>query len=656
VAVALLGAASSPAAEPTITLESLPLRSSDAVPSFSGAAGGAGAVEVEVFRGTSTAGEHVLTLTAHPSGGRWVSADVYPPLQEGTYAAVAWQQPDEGGEVERSNAITFEVDAKAPTVSLTAPRSPSSDRTPSFSGTASETTPVTVLIYRGASTEGELVAAAETTLTGSVWRSLAPTPALEGGDHTFTAVAKQASAVEHEVGESAPVTFVVDTEAPRLTLSAPPAISNDATPAFAGSTSEDGQVSVQIFAGGVADGTPVASVTVPASGGSWSSGALSTPLADGTYTALATEASTIGNPTGASVPVTFAVDTAPPVVTLSAPLSPSANRQPSFSGIASDRTPVTITIYRGAGAGGIAVEALTADVGRSGAWESGRAAELPGWGQYTAVASQPSALGNPKGESAPVTFAVEPIAPRVATEGATAVTRSSAALYASVDPRGAGVGECRFEYGPTTAYGRSVACGFVSGGSAFPTAAAIAVHVFVRIYGLVPASTYHFRIAAVGEGGTATGEDQTFTTLPPWLFEDRQPSTAQTSGGPADTAAAHIALQLASARHARISRLLAAGTYAQRISVPSAGTVALAWYYTPAGSIAHSARVRVPVLLAGGKAVFAAAGTARVTLRLTAAGRERMRTVKHLRVNAVCVFVPRRGTQMRVSVTFELAR
>ena len=46
-------------------------------------------------------------------------------------------------------------------------------------------------------------------------------------------------------------------------------------------------------------------------------------------------------------------------------------------------------------------------------------------------------------------------------------TRTSAALYASVNPRGGGVSACYFEYG-STAYGTDIECGFVSGLSAFP--------------------------------------------------------------------------------------------------------------------------------------------------------------------------------------------
>ena len=86
-----------------------------------------------------------------------------------------------------------------------------------------------------------------------------------------------------------------------------------------------------------------------------------------------------------------------------------------------------------------------------GEWVSGKASPALPWGVYTAVASQPSSIGNPTGTSSPVTFAVQAIAPTVATEGAADVTRTSAALYASVNPRGGGVSACYFEYGSTAA-------------------------------------------------------------------------------------------------------------------------------------------------------------------------------------------------------------
>ena len=80
------------------------------------------------------------------------------------------------------------------------------------------------------------------------------------------------------------------------------------------------------------------------SGGSWSFTAPT--LADGTYTAQATQEDTAGN-TGTTAAQRFTIDTAPPQVTLSSPALRSNNTTPSFRGTATDTTPVTVTIYAG---------------------------------------------------------------------------------------------------------------------------------------------------------------------------------------------------------------------------------------------------------------------------------------------------------------------
>src|SRR5204863_7529800 len=67
-------------------------------------------------------------------------------------------------------------------------------------------------------------------------------------------------------------------------------------------------------------------------------------LADGTYTAQATQGDAAGN-TGTSAPVIFAIDTQPPTLTLESPPEHSNNVTPSFSGTASATTPVTVTVY-----------------------------------------------------------------------------------------------------------------------------------------------------------------------------------------------------------------------------------------------------------------------------------------------------------------------
>jgi hypothetical protein len=117
--------------------------------------------------------------------------------------------------------VTFTVDTAAPTVTLNQPPSPSEDATPTFSGTASDTTPVTVRIHAGASPKGMVVAEALATGTGAAWTSGGATPALAVGQ--YTAVAEQPSSLKgNPTGRSVPVAFTVVSPPPQLNP-APPA-------------------------------------------------------------------------------------------------------------------------------------------------------------------------------------------------------------------------------------------------------------------------------------------------------------------------------------------------------------------------------------------------------------------------------------------------
>src|SRR5204863_528139 len=105
------------------------------------------------------------------------------------------------------------------------------------------------------------------------------------------------------------------------------------------------------------------------------------------------------------------------------------------------------------------------------------------------------------------TLTTLPNAPRVETRAATALASTSATLNASVNPNGATVGKCRFEYGSTSAYGSSVPC------ASLPGSGTSAVAVSAEVQGLSANTTYHFRIVASNAGGTGAGADQTFTTV-----------------------------------------------------------------------------------------------------------------------------------------------
>ena len=101
--------------------------------------------------------------------------------------------------------------------------------------------------------------------------------------------------------------------------------------------------------------------------------------------------------------------------------------------------------------------------------------------------------------------------PALAVSGqATKVTASSATLGGTVDPDGATITDCHFEYGTTTSYGESQSCTSTPSGSS-------PVAVSADIAGLVENTTYHFRlVAAYSDGsnsGSDAGADETFTTL-----------------------------------------------------------------------------------------------------------------------------------------------
>ncbi len=113
----------------------------------------------------------------------------------------------------------------------------------------------------------------------------------------------------------------------------------------------------------------------------------------------------------------------------------------------------------------------------------------------------------PAGAAGPSCAAGAP-EPTVETLGTSEIAKTSATVSATVDPSGGEVTDCRFEYGTTLGYGASIPCLSLPGAGTDPVA------VSATLSGLTANATYHYRIVATNEGGTSTGEDQTFTTLP----------------------------------------------------------------------------------------------------------------------------------------------
>ena len=109
--------------------------------------------------------------------------------------------------------------------------------------------------------------------------------------------------------------FSVDTLPPSVSMSIPgeEGATSDNTPTLSGGTGtaagDSAALTVRLYAGGSASGTPQQTVSASVAGAVWS--ASPSPLADGTYTAQAEQGDGAGN-VGHSPPVTFTINSAPP--------------------------------------------------------------------------------------------------------------------------------------------------------------------------------------------------------------------------------------------------------------------------------------------------------------------------------------------------------
>jgi hypothetical protein len=114
---------------------------------------------------------------------------------------------------------------------------------------------------------------------------------------------------------------------------------------------------------------------------------------------------------------------------------------------------------------------------------------------------------------------------KVETEPASAITPTTATLKGTVNPNGFPISECKFEYGTTTAYGKTAPCTPAPGSGTTPEPVAAA------ITGLSPNTTYDFKLVAKNAGGTGEGANETFKTplAPPPTVETKLASLLTTT-------------------------------------------------------------------------------------------------------------------------------
>ena len=121
---------------------------------------------MKVYNGSKAEGSPVATAEATVSGGKWGPVSSTTVLVTGTYTAMAEESSSIGNGVGKSLPVTFVINTEPPEVTLNSVTSPSNNTKPSFSGTASESLPVTVKIYKGSKPEGSPVATAEGSVSG----------------------------------------------------------------------------------------------------------------------------------------------------------------------------------------------------------------------------------------------------------------------------------------------------------------------------------------------------------------------------------------------------------------------------------------------------------------------------------------------------------
>jgi hypothetical protein len=226
---------------------------------------------------------------------------------------------------------------------------------------------------------------------------------------------------------------------------------------------------------------------------------------------------------------------------------------------------------------------------------------------------------------------IQPAPPTVVTQPASGVTQTSATLNATVNPNGVEVSECRFEYGTSTSYGSSAPC------TPAPGSGTSNVAVSAAVSALAANAAYHFRISATNVLGTSTGADATLKTLPSAPIVQRV--------RPASISSAQIAALLRrmltpAGKAARIAALLKANGITITFRALEAGTAVVDWYALRFDrKLSHRNRAKL-ILVASGRASFKAAGTRRIRIRLTDAGRRLLRIRKTIKLIAKGTFTP----------------
>ena len=227
--------------------------------------------------------------------------------------------------------------------------------------------------------------------------------------------------------------------------------------------------------------------------------------------------------------------------------------------------------------------------------------------------------------------------PSVLTSPPSAIAETTATVTGAVNPQDATLSDCHFEYGPSTAYGRSASCAapLPAGGSAQAVSASL--------NGLSANTTYHFRLVASSGSGTEATLDATFKTSAPPLAQPHPsisgiPARGQRLTCKSGVSGSGVTLSYAWLRDTRAIAGANGSTYVVssadvshhlqcRVSATNAAgsaTVTSAFVTVPAGGLGSISETKVGTPHVSGRAVSVpltcsaqAAGSCTIALRMT---------------------------------------
>jgi hypothetical protein len=105
---------------------------------------------------------------------------------------------------------------------------------------------------------------------------------------------------------------------------------------------------------------------------------------------------------------------------------------------------------------------------------------------------------------------------------------------------------------------------------------------------------------------------------------------------------------------AKLRAIVKAGSYGLSFTAPTSGGLVVSWYVVPKG--AHVSSKPQPVLVASGRATFTAAGTLKVTVRLTRKGQRLLSGAKSVKLTSTATFTATGKAPIRAIRTFVLRR